>query len=83
MPLMNGIDSTKAIRRHLSQEYSLERSNQPKIIGVTGYDDKSYQKQGLGAGMDKVYVKPLFINDLKEVLKNYYINNQEIIISIG
>jgi CheY-like chemotaxis protein len=72
MPIMNGIDSTRAIRDHLSEQRLILRSKQPTIIGVTGHVQESFKKEGLNAGMDKVYGKPFYIHCLREVLKEYY-----------
>ena len=37
MPVMNGIDATMNIRKHLTEQLKIPRANQPTIIGVTGH----------------------------------------------
>lgn len=59
MPEMDGIDSTKAIRKHLTQVLKIPRREQPKIIGITGHVQGVYREQGLKAGMDEILGKPL------------------------
>ena len=71
MPIMNGIESTRLIRKHLSKELKLPKDKQPTIIGVTGHALDLYKQEGIKAGMDEVMSKPIYLDDLKEVLKKY------------
>lgn len=52
MPKMNGIAMVTEIRR-------LEREIKPYIVGLTACDDPNYLKEGLNAGMNQVYTKPI------------------------
>ena len=60
MPVMNGIEATKHMRTYLKDELGIQRSQQPIIIGVTGHVLDKYKKDGIDAGMDKIYSKPLY-----------------------
>ena len=68
MPILNGIEATKEIRKFINCNNYL----QPIIVGVTGHVQESFKKEGLDAGMDKIYPKPFYLKDLEEVLKQYY-----------
>jgi CheY-like chemotaxis protein len=63
MPVMNGIDCTKKIRSVLTKKDNI--ANKPKIIGLTGHVQEKFIKEGIKAGMDDVFAKPLYINVLK------------------
>jgi two-component system sensor histidine kinase/response regulator len=66
MPGMNGIEATYKIR-----EFLKGRKNQPKIIGVTGNASGEFSKEGEKAGMNIVVTKPLYVRDLKTILKKF------------
>ena len=72
MPQISGISTTKKIRE-LLQKTGQSRSEQPKIIGVTGHVHEQYRISGLKAGMDDVYSKPLYVENMKEILQKYQI----------
>jgi CheY-like chemotaxis protein len=69
MPVMNGIDSTKAIRSFF-RENAIQ---QPKIIGVTGHVQDEFKNQGLSAGMDEILEKPLYAHSLRALVAKYNI----------
>lgn len=71
MPELDGIQSTKLIRNHLTYDLLIERSEQPIIIGVTGHVLERYKIQGEEAGMDDVYPKPFYIESLKDINRKY------------
>ena len=73
MPIMDGIDSTKKIRKFLKKEFKQKREEQPTIIGVTGHVQDKFKKAGQKAGMDKILPKPLYLDVLKETLIQYSI----------
>jgi CheY-like chemotaxis protein len=52
MPKMNGIVMVTEIRH-------LEKEAKSYIIGLTACDDQNYLKEGLEAGMNEVYTKPI------------------------
>lgn len=64
MPVMNGIESVGLMRKFLEKEIKIARIRQPIIIGVTGHMLKEYQKEGIDAGMDEIYSKPLYSSQL-------------------
>ena len=70
MPVMNGIDSTKAMREFFREEGI---SPQPIIVGLTGHVQDEFKMQGINAGMDEILEKPLYSNDMRAVLKKYKI----------
>jgi len=37
MPVLNGIEATKKIRKVLKEEFKVVRANQPVIVGITGH----------------------------------------------
>lgn len=71
MPVMNGIDATKQIRKYLKTKQNIPRNLQPIIIGITGHVQEAFQQQGIDAGMDLVQCKPFFVNNLMEIIKTY------------
>ena len=71
MPVMDGIEATREIRLLLSNQYSIARENQPKIIGITGHVLDKFREQGIDAGMDQVHSKPLNSKTLKKILDDY------------
>lgn len=73
MPIMNGIEATIQMRAHMNNELKIPKSQQPIIIGVTGHVLEKYKKDGIDAGMDQVYSKPLYAEKMKEILINYNI----------
>lgn len=58
MPVLNGIEMTKRIRK-------LKDIKQPIIIGITGHVQETYKSEGLKAGMDEIYSKPLYLSTMK------------------
>ena len=70
MPVMNGIDATKAMKR-----YFVKKRIQPHpiIIGLTGHSQDEFKQQGLDAGMDEVVEKPLYAHVLRAIIAKYNI----------
>jgi CheY-like chemotaxis protein len=68
MPVMNGLECTLQMRAYLTNEAKLKREEQPLIIGVTGHSNEEFFSQGISAGMDSVYSKPLYLKKFKAVL---------------
>ena len=73
MPVMDGIESTKAIRSFLTAELNLKMEDQPRILGVTGHVLDEFKKKGLKAGMDDILAKPLYTSILKDALLKYHL----------
>lgn len=64
MPIMNGIEATKAVTK-LAKEYEKNIA----IVGVSGYADKEHMDEMLQAGADCVITKPIQQSDIEKVLK--------------
>jgi CheY-like chemotaxis protein len=64
MPVMNGLQATKAIRERLPE-------NGPKIVALTAYALPGDEKRCLAAGMDAYLSKPVQMHDLAEILSRY------------
>lgn len=62
MPFLDGYEATKAIRR-MFNNLSIPREQQPKIIAITGHVENEYVQKAIASGMDKVYQKPLPIQE--------------------
>ena len=65
LPLMDGIEATRVIRR------CLPASEQPKIIAYTAYVHPDVRKKCLEAGMDDYITKPVRLNELQAILTKY------------
>jgi CheY-like chemotaxis protein len=64
MPVMDGLVSTTKIR-----EYERDMSLKPAcIMAVTGVSSAGFQYQAHTAGIDKYLIKPLSLNDLKDLM---------------
>jgi PAS domain S-box-containing protein len=61
MPVMNGIEAAREIRRHWPD-------NGPKIIALTAYALAGDRERCLEAGMDGYLSKPVQLNDMADVL---------------
>ena len=77
MPITDGIEATKQIRALLSNTYKISLEDQPKILGITGHVLDTYVSQGMAVGMNEVLSKPLYMNELKRILKQYYYDNNQ------
>lgn len=67
MPIMNGYDSTRNIRK-FEKEMKLPRI---PIIGVTAYAMSGDRKRCLDAGMDEFIVKPISKNALRNAVRKW------------
>ncbi len=67
MPIMDGLEATKAIRAH--EEYA-ERNRVP-IIALTAHAMTGDKKRFIDAGLDDHLPKPVKQNDLEEMLKRW------------
>ena len=70
MPIMDGIESTREIRKWLEQEHRVARDDQPMILGVTGHVHDDFRIQGCEAGMDDVISKPVYYDVLLKWLRD-------------
>jgi PAS domain S-box-containing protein len=61
MPIMNGIEASRAVR-------AMTLLTQPRIFGVTGFDDKRRLQACKDAGMNAMLCKPYNENDLRRLL---------------
>ena len=71
MPIMDGIEVTQHMRRHLNDQLGLEPERQPKIVGITGHAQESFKKAGYEAGMNDIIQKPIYKDTLKELLVKF------------
>ena len=62
MPFLDGYEATKKIRR-LFMNNDILRDQQPKIIAITGHVENEYVQKAIKSGMDKVYQKPLPVQE--------------------
>ena len=63
MPIMDGLDATRAIRQH-------DSLSRVPIIGVTAFDEV-YGEKARSAGFDNVIPKPVDFNRLRSVISAY------------
>jgi CheY-like chemotaxis protein len=63
LPVMDGLEATRQIRKLFR--------NGPKIIAVTAYALPGMKQKCLEAGMDDFITKPVRIDELGAVLRNY------------
>ena len=75
MPIVDGIEATKLMRAHMSNELELDLLHQPVIVGCTGHVQDSFTKTGYDAGMNMIIHKPVYKDVLMEVLTKYQIIN--------
>lgn len=68
MPSLDGFEATKKIRQ-LFNDSNIAKENQPMICAITGNVEEDHKQRALKSGMDRVFLKPLPIEDLKRVLK--------------
>lgn len=64
LPKMDGFELAKKIRSILGDEV--------KIIGVTALAMSGDREKVLEAGCDDYIAKPIFLNELKEILKKHF-----------
>ena len=81
MPELNGYEATQTIR-DLEKAGSLERTpiilERTPIIAVTAHAMKSDKQKCLDAGMDDYLSKPLSVSKLRDSLKTWLANIDEI-----
>lgn len=64
MPVMDGISSTRQIRR-FEKENNLPRV---RIVALTCFSSEEYQKSAFEAGIDVFLVKPVLMKNLRPLL---------------
>ena len=67
MPIMDGFESSKCIRKFLSNQGP--RPPQPRIVALTGHTEKEYIQKAWTYQMDEVVPKPSKMEVIKEILK--------------
>jgi CheY-like chemotaxis protein len=67
MPVMNGMDSARAIRKLES-----ERGQRPAtIIAMTGLASASVRQEAFSSGINLFLTKPVSFNELREILNDW------------
>ena len=66
MPVMNGLESTRAIRSHESAIHAREPA---MIIVLTGVGSEAVQKEAFASGVDLFLTKPVRFGELLSVIK--------------
>jgi CheY-like chemotaxis protein len=67
MPVMNGIDSSRAIRK-----LERERGQKPAlIIALTGIASATAQHEAFSSGINTFLVKPVRFSELRKILNNW------------
>jgi two-component SAPR family response regulator len=69
MPVMNGLQATKAIRRYEEQS-GLESTNSVTIIGVSANARDTFSMQAIQSGMNTYITKPFQRIDITNSVKN-------------
>ena len=67
MPIMDGYESTRRIRK-LFNQMDISMENQPKIIAITGHVENEYIDKAIESGMNKVFSKPLNIKEFGQLM---------------
>ena len=67
MPIMDGYESTKRIRKLYSQ-MGISSENQPKIIAITGHVENEYLDRAIDSGMNRVFSKPFSIKEFGKLM---------------
>jgi CheY-like chemotaxis protein len=65
MPEMNGLEATRTIRKR-----ETEGSRRARIIGLTAHAKSEIWNDCLKAGMDRVLIKPVSMNDLYSAIES-------------
>ena len=71
MPVMDGLEFTRFTRKFLDSDMKMEREAQPIMIGVTGQADYQLTSKMKKLGLDHLYMKPLYYQDIQEIIKQY------------
>ena len=66
MPFLDGCASTIMIRQYLQQ--NAPKLEQPYVVCLTSYADKTFKKEALKAGMDYFQAKPIFNKGIQKLL---------------
>jgi CheY-like chemotaxis protein len=65
MPEMDGLETTSVIRKRCPED------RQPKIISMTAWALPNIKEICMEAGMDDCLIKPIQLDDLRELLPRY------------
>lgn len=68
MPVMDGFEATKAIRKYLSEK----GAKQPFNVALTAYNTSGFEEKCREAGMDRFLAKPLDYSELKTILTQLF-----------
>jgi len=70
MPIMDGFESTKAIRDLIPCPSIGKMRNFPYIVALTAYSTDSFKQKCLQAGMNEFLTKPIEVDKLELLLQN-------------
>ena len=59
MPICNGIQATREIRKYLRENVPYEQAK-TYICGISSIKDKQYTDEAIASGMDSLITKPIF-----------------------
>ncbi|KAK5806256.1 hypothetical protein VI817_000514 [Penicillium citrinum] len=68
MPVMDGLESTRQIRRF---EGTLKPHNRVAIIALTGVAQIDTQRDAMASGMDLFLTKPVRLQTIIQVIQDY------------
>lgn len=70
MPIMNGFEATREIRRLESNQVSTAAPKSAFIVALTGLASASDEEEAFDAGVDMFITKPLAFRRLSALLRN-------------
>lgn len=74
MPIMDGLESSRQIRAFEKLSGKYDRTT---IIAVTGVAQADVQRDAVSSGMDFFMTKPIILNSLGPVIKDYIDANRD------
>lgn len=74
MPVMNGTDASRHILKAMFEAQQPNSENDlTTIVALTSFTTAKVKKECLELGMKKVITKPLTLQNLNEVMTNYFL----------
>ena len=69
MPVIDGIQTAKLIRQFYLEDVELKIEDLPLVYGVSGHTEDEYKKQAKKNGIKDILEKPLYLSNLRNVLR--------------